>query len=139
MSRGTLVYSFSATFLSRLCTSFAIVIVVNPFFGKSISGNLRYGSDLKLLAVAYRKACRGPKPIYRKVRKLQRDRTLPPPGWKSITVPQEIYEFFYKRWKKDKERYRREYGITSFTGFVSKLLNDMLLEYEKRDKDSRPS
>jgi len=54
-------------------------------------------------------------------------------------VPQEIYEFFYKRWKKDKERYRREYGITSFTGFVSKLLNDMLLEYEKRDKDSQSS
>ena len=64
---------------------------------------------------------------------------MPPPGWKSITVPQEIYEFFYKRWKKDKERYRREYGITSFTGFVSKLLNDMLLEYEKRDKDSQSS
>lgn len=57
---------------------------------------------------------------------------MPPPGWKSITVPEEIYDYFYKKWEKNRERYRREYGITSFTGFVAKLLNDMMNVYEER-------
>lgn len=54
-------------------------------------------------------------------------------------MPQEIYEFFYKRWKRDKERYRLEHGITSFTGFVSKLLNDMLQEYERHEAEKTSS
>lgn len=59
---------------------------------------------------------------------------MPPKGWKSITVPQETYDYFFRKWKKDKEKYRLECGITSFTGFVSKMLNQVLKEREKKMK-----
>ncbi len=38
----------------------------------------------------------------------------PKPGYKSITVKSEIYDYFYNEWLKVKEEYTIEKGIRSF-------------------------
>ena len=54
---------------------------------------------------------------------------MPRKGWKSITVKEEVYDYFWDLWQKNKEEYRKK-GITSFSGFVTKLLYEMI-EKEK--------
>lgn len=57
---------------------------------------------------------------------------MPRKGWKVITVPESVYDYFWDSWEKNKEDYRLKYGITSFTGFVSKHLYE-LMEKEKKE------
>jgi hypothetical protein len=57
---------------------------------------------------------------------------MPRKGWSSITVPKEVYDYFFEKWKKHKEEYRLKYGITSFSGFTSKLLEQMRQEWEAK-------
>jgi len=59
---------------------------------------------------------------------------MPPKGWTTITVPQSVYDYFWEKWQEKKEEYRIKYGITSFSGFATKLLSEMLDEYEAREK-----
>ena len=58
---------------------------------------------------------------------------MPAPGFKSITVREEVYEYFYKEWLKVREKYAVEYGITSFSGYVSKRLYDLIQQEKKRN------
>lgn len=62
------------------------------------------------------------------------ERKMPRKGWSSITVPDEVYNYFFEEWKKHKEEYRLKYGITSFAGFTTKLLSEMLDQWEARRK-----
>jgi predicted CopG family antitoxin len=59
---------------------------------------------------------------------------LPREGYKSITVPDDVYNYYRKFWEKDRERYRLQ-GVRSFSGFVSKLLNE-LIEIREREKET---
>jgi len=54
---------------------------------------------------------------------------MPYKGWKTITVKDEVYDYFQGRWLKEKDEYR-EQGITSFSGFVTKLLFEMIKQEE---------
>jgi len=36
---------------------------------------------------------------------------MPKPGWKSITVKQEVYDYFFQEWQRVKNEYRLKYGI----------------------------
>jgi len=58
---------------------------------------------------------------------------MPAPGFKSITVKDEVYAYFFKEWQKVKAEYAVKYGITSFSGFISKRLYD-LIQQEKKHK-----
>ena len=55
----------------------------------------------------------------------------PPKGWKSISVPEDVYEYFREKWEKNKKEYKIKYGVTSFSGFVSRILYEMV-EREKQ-------
>jgi len=59
-------------------------------------------------------------------------RNMPAPGFKSITVKDDVYGYFFKKWKKEQKKLRREKGITSFSGYVSYLLSQMIEQEEKR-------
>lgn len=56
---------------------------------------------------------------------------MPREGYKSITIPEHIYTYFWQEWQKRREEYSRR-GVRSFSGFVSMLLTEMLEEKEKR-------
>jgi len=61
---------------------------------------------------------------------------LPYKGFKSITVREEVYNYFWRKWQENKEKYRKQ-GITSFSGFVTKLLYDMIERFEQEESSSR--
>ena len=61
---------------------------------------------------------------------------LPYKGFKSITVREEVYNYFWEKWQKNKEKYRKQ-GITSFSGFVTKLLYEMIERFEQEELGSR--
>ncbi|RJS93668.1 hypothetical protein CW705_01450 [Candidatus Bathyarchaeota archaeon] len=56
---------------------------------------------------------------------------MPRKGFKSITVREEVYNYFWDLWQRNKEEYRKQ-GITSFSGFVTKLLYEMIEKEKKR-------
>jgi hypothetical protein len=59
----------------------------------------------------------------------------PREGYKSITVPESVFNYFMKEWKKRREELRVR-GVRSFSGFVTMLLTELLDEYEKRKGSS---
>lgn len=58
--------------------------------------------------------------------------SMPKKGWKSITLPEEVYEFFREEWLKQKTELWRK-GIRSFSGFVCYMLST-LIEQKKKEK-----
>ena len=62
-------------------------------------------------------------------------RTLPRKGYRSITVPDDVFEYFKAWWEKEKESYRIQ-GVGSFSGYVSRKLKE-LMEQEKTRSGGR--
>lgn len=66
---------------------------------------------------------------------------MPRKGFKSITIPDDVYDFFFDEWKRHQEQYRIE-GVRSFSGFISYLLSyvvgiiDQERQGRNRDKAS---
>ncbi len=58
---------------------------------------------------------------------------MPKPGFKSITVKAEIYDYFYKEWLSVKSEYTISKGIQSFSGYVTYRLAQLMKE-EKNNK-----
>lgn len=50
---------------------------------------------------------------------------MPREGYKSITVKQEIYNFFLEEWRAHENEWRMK-GVTSFSGFCTKMLYEMM-------------
>lgn len=50
---------------------------------------------------------------------------MPRKGYKSITVKENVYGYFYKEWSKVKEEYSIKKGIRSFSAFVSYRLSQL--------------
>jgi len=57
---------------------------------------------------------------------------MPDKGWKSITVRDEIYNYLWEKWQKNQSEYRLKHGITSFSGYVTRILYEAL-EKEKEE------
>lgn len=57
---------------------------------------------------------------------------MPKKGWKSITVKEDVYDYFKKEYDKRKVENKLEDGITSFTGFINHRLYQMLQQEKKR-------
>ena len=55
---------------------------------------------------------------------------MPAEGWKALSLPDEVYEFFFQKWERNKVEYKAKYEVTSFSGWVSRILS----EYIERDK-----
>jgi hypothetical protein len=56
---------------------------------------------------------------------------MPREGYKSITVPDDVFNYFWKEWLKNQKELRTR-GVRSFSGFVTMLLREML---ELREKE----
>ncbi|MEM4144247.1 MAG: hypothetical protein QW445_08965 [Candidatus Bathyarchaeia archaeon] len=59
---------------------------------------------------------------------------MPPKGWKSITLPIEVYNFFYERWQREKTSLRIR-GIRSFSAYISYILSMAIEEYKKKQAE----
>ena len=57
---------------------------------------------------------------------------MPRKGWKSISVPERVYNYFREGWEQNKEEYEIKYGVTSFSGFVCQLL--YAIKNERKDR-----
>lgn len=51
---------------------------------------------------------------------------LPRKGWKSITVSEDVYDYFWKEWQENKNEHKLKEGITSFSGFLTKILYELI-------------
>ena len=58
----------------------------------------------------------------------------PKPGYKSITVKEDIYNYFYNQWLSVKDEYSITKGIRSFSAYVTYRLAQ-LMEEEKRHRE----
>jgi len=56
---------------------------------------------------------------------------MPKKGYKTITVKEDVYNYFMKEYKKVKKEYSIKKGIRSFSAYVSFRLSD-LMEQEKQ-------
>jgi len=56
---------------------------------------------------------------------------MPAKGFKTITVKDNVYDFLFSEWEKSKDKLRLEKGITSFSGYVTYRLSQ-LIEQEKK-------
>lgn len=59
---------------------------------------------------------------------------MPEKGFKSITVKQEVYDWLMKEYKKSEKEWLIKYGISSFTGYVTFRLAQLI---EKENSHSR--
>ncbi len=55
---------------------------------------------------------------------------MPREGYKSITVKQEVYDYLMKEYQKRKTELLTKHGISSFSGYVTFRLNE-LMEQDK--------
>ena len=55
---------------------------------------------------------------------------MPRKGWKTITVTESVYKFFKDDYDANNEEYRLKYGITSFSGFITKKLYELMKKNE---------
>ena len=55
---------------------------------------------------------------------------MPRKGYKSITVPDDVYNYFARRWEKEAPQYRLK-GVRSFSGYISMKLME-LMQKEKQ-------
>jgi hypothetical protein len=58
---------------------------------------------------------------------------VPKPGYKSITVKAEIYDYFFNQWLRVKEDYTINKGIRSFSAYVTYRLAQLM----KDEKDNK--
>lgn len=54
---------------------------------------------------------------------------MPKPGFKSITVSENIYNRFFDTYEKNKKQLEFK-GITSFSGYLTSMMDEMMKRYE---------
>jgi hypothetical protein len=56
---------------------------------------------------------------------------MPKKGYKTITVKAEVYDYFFNEWLKVKKEYAIKKGIQSFSGYITYLLAQLMVEDTK--------
>jgi hypothetical protein len=54
---------------------------------------------------------------------------MPKPGFRSITVSENVYRKFYESYEKSKKHLELK-GITSFSGYITSLMQETMTRYE---------
>jgi hypothetical protein len=54
---------------------------------------------------------------------------MPKPGFKSITVSENVYKKFFEVYEKNKKVLELK-GITSFSGYLTSMMEEMMIRYE---------
>jgi len=66
-----------------------------------------------------------------------RGNNTPIKGYKSITVKDDVYNYFFKEWLKVKEEYAIKKGVRSFSAYVTYCLVQIMKEETENDKPSK--
>ena len=61
-----------------------------------------------------------------------------PEGWRTVSVPEDIYNYLVEKWEKNKKEYKIRFGVSSFAGFVGRILY-RLSEDEQHIRNSEAS
>jgi len=60
---------------------------------------------------------------------------MPPKGWKTVNIPEYLYDMALKEWKEKGEEYTNRYGVHSFSGFLAEVIEDFFIyEHENTPK-----
>jgi len=63
---------------------------------------------------------------------------MPPKGWKSVTIPLELWEYSKRVFEAEKEEFVKKSGANNYTSWMtSKLWESFLYEYEEPDDAPR--
>lgn len=57
---------------------------------------------------------------------------MPKSGFRTITVKENVYDYFWKEWQKVKDEYSIKKGIRSFSAYITYRLSE-LIEKEEQD------
>jgi len=57
---------------------------------------------------------------------------MPEKGYKSITVKQDVYDYLMKEYKANQKDWLVKHGISSFSGYVTYRLNELMEQDEKQ-------
>ena len=58
-------------------------------------------------------------------------------GWKTVIIPTDLYDFYKELWESQKEDYRREYGVRSFSGLLrAKLWESISYDWKGEYNDN---
>ena len=57
---------------------------------------------------------------------------MPEKGYKSITVKKEVYDYLMQEYQSQKRDWLVRQGISSFTGYVTYRLNELMKQDEQR-------
>lgn len=60
------------------------------------------------------------------------DEDMPEKGYKSITVKQDVYDYLKKEYTDRKREWLVKHGISSFSGYVTYRLNELMEQDEKQ-------
>ena len=66
-----------------------------------------------------------------------RGNKTPKKGYRSITVKDDVYDYFFKEWLKVKEEYAIKKGVRSFSAYVTYCLAQLSKE-ENKHKNNEP-
>ena len=58
---------------------------------------------------------------------------MPAKGFRTITVREDVYDYFFKEYDKNKTNLAVKKGITSFSGYVSHRLSQLMEQEKKRN------
>lgn len=64
---------------------------------------------------------------------------MPKPGWKSITVTDDVYNYFHDEYLKRKKQRRLQEGVTSFSGYITKRLYELMQQEKQRNQKQTSS
>lgn len=52
---------------------------------------------------------------------------MPKKGWKTVTLPEYLYDLIRSEWEGNTEENRKKYGVRSFTGFLAEKVQESFL------------
>lgn len=61
---------------------------------------------------------------------------MPRKGFRSITVRDSVYDYFEKLWRAEEAEYRLK-GVSSFSGYVTMKLSELMALHESKKKGTR--
>lgn len=52
---------------------------------------------------------------------------MPPKGWKTVDIPEYLYEQIKDEWKNNEKELRKKYGVHSFTGYLAEMVSESFM------------
>lgn len=59
---------------------------------------------------------------------------MPAKGWKTVTVSDQVYDYFWERWSENRKKIVLKHGVSSFSGYLTRILYDTMRRDEAQSR-----